>query len=177
MMYMCYLIKLLYSIELLNSFLELRITDLSCKTEAPLSDEVETNLETEDDYESLESDEYCLPNTTYSKLVNCKFMPDDYLYAPKSAEKQGISNAIDHIFIEKNDKEDKLQNIVEKIAYSRRKVKSKIWDEARPTISDKKGFGRFKTLYHDVIFIKKMENQNGIIMKMCIIKQIRCQLY
>lgn len=155
MMYMCYLIKLLYSIELLNSFLELRITYFSCKTEAPLSDEEETNLETEDDYESLESDEYCLPNTTYSKLVNCKFMPDDYLYAPKSAEKQGISNAIDHIFIEKNDKEDKLQNIVEKIAYSRRKVKSKIWDEARPTISDKKGFGRFKTLYHDVIFIKK----------------------
>lgn len=155
MMYICYLIKLLYSIELLSSFLELSVTDLSCKTEAPLSDEEETNFENEDDYESLESDEYCLPNTTYSKLINCKFMPDDYLYAPKSAEKQGVSNAIDHIFIEKNDKEDKLQTIVEKIAYSRRKVKSKIWDEARPTISDKKGFGRFKTLYHDVIFIKK----------------------
>lgn len=148
MMYMCYLIKLLYSIELLTSFLELKITDISCKTEAPLDDEDENE---EDAYESLKGDEYCLPNTPYSKLINCKFMPDDYLYAPKD------SNAVDYIFIDNCDKNDSLKQVVEKIAYSRRKVGSDFWSEARPTTSDKKGFGRFKPLYHDVIFIEKEE--------------------
>ena len=147
MMYICYLIKLLYSIELLSSFLELSITDLSCKTEAPLDDEDENGEE--DVYESFKGDEYCLPNTAYSRLINCKFMPDDYVYVPKN------TNAVDYIDIDYKYKNDDLKCVVEKIAYSRRKVGSKIWAEARPTSPDKKGFGRFKPLYHDVIFIEK----------------------
>lgn len=147
MMYMCYLIKLLYSIELLTSFLKLKATDLSSKTEAPLDDEDENS---EDDvYESFKGDEYCLPNTAYSRLINCKFMPDDYVYVPKN------TNAVDYIDIDYKYKNDDLKCVVEKIAYSRRKVGSKIWAEARPTSPDKKGFGRFKPLYHDVIFIEK----------------------
>lgn len=147
MMYMCYLIKLLYSIELLTSFLKLKATDLSSKTEAPLDDEDENGEE--DVYESFKGDEYCLPNTAYSRLINCKFMPDDYVYVPKN------TNAVDYIDIDYKYKNDDLKCIVEKIAYSRRKVGSKIWAEARPTSPDKKGFGRFKPLYHDVIFIEK----------------------
>ena len=147
MMYMCYLIKLLYSIELLTSFLKLKATDLSSKTEAPLDDEDENGEE--DVYESLKGDEYCLPNTAYSRLINCKFMPDDYVYVPKN------TNAVDYIDIDYKYKNDDLKCVVEKIAYSRRKVGSKIWAEARPTSPDKKGFGRFKPLYHDVIFIEK----------------------
>ena len=147
MMYMCYLIKLLYSIELLTSFLKLKATDLSSKTEAPLDDEDENGEE--DVYESFKGDEYCLPNTAYSRLINCKFMPDDYVYVPKN------TNAVDYIDIDYKYKNDDLKCVVEKIAYSRRKVGSKIWAEARPTSPDKKGFGRFKPLYHDVIFIEK----------------------
>lgn len=147
MMYMCYLIKLLYSIELLTSFLKLKATDLSSKTEAPLDDEDENGEE--DVYESFKGDEYCLPNTAYSRLINCKFMPDDYVYVPKN------TNAVDYIDIDYKYKNDDLKYVVEKIAYSRRKVGSKIWAEARPTSPDKKGFGRFKPLYHDVIFIEK----------------------
>ena len=147
MMYMCYLIKLLYSIELLTSFLKLKATDLSSKTEAPLDDEDENGEE--DVYESFKGDEYCLPNTAYSRLINCEFMPDDYVYVPKN------TNAVDYIDIDYKYKNDDLKCVVEKIAYSRRKVGSKIWAEARPTSPDKKGFGRFKPLYHDVIFIEK----------------------
>ena len=147
MMYMCYLIKLLYSIELLTSFLKLKATDLSSKTEAPLDDEDENGEE--DVYESFKGDEYCLPNTAYGRLINCKFMPDDYVYVPKN------TNAVDYIDIDYKYKNDDLKCVVEKIAYSRRKVGSKIWAEARPTSPDKKGFGRFKPLYHDVIFIEK----------------------
>lgn len=187
-MYFCYLIKVLYSIELLTAYLDLKAEDLNKIVDAPAdSDEDEddgdnaeenernnkenessdTNNKKEEEEDinaTRESDEFCFPNTPYSELINCTFMPNDFQYVPIWRS----SNAIDYISIsnDENEAEKKrkeLQDLAGQIAYSRIMRKSQIWDEARPESSGTSGFYRFRPLYHDQIFLpSEMEKQNKI---------------
>ncbi len=155
-MYFCYLVKILYSIELLTAFLNLKNEDLNKNVNAPTDDE--DNENDNDPNATRESDEFCFPNTPYSELINCTFMPDNFLYAPAH------SNAIDYIFIAQNIEEKDLRKLAGQIAYSRIMGKSKIWNEARPKTSTGSGFYRFRPLYHDQIFLpsemeKKKKNK------------------
>ena len=120
--------------------------------------------EEEDINATRESDEFCFPNTPYSELINCTFMPNDFQYVPIWRS----SNAIDYISIsnDENEAEKKrkeLQDLAGQIAYSRIMRKSQIWDEARPESSGTSGFYRFRPLYHDQIFLpSEMEKKNKI---------------
>lgn len=157
-MYFCYLIKLLYSIELLTAYLNLRAEDLNKNVDAPTDDD-DGNLEEgeEDENATRESNDFCLPNTPYSELINCTFMPNNFLYAPAN------SNTIDYIFIAKDIEEIELRKLADQIAYSRIMKMSPIWDEARPKSSGTSGFYRFRPLYHDQIFLpSEMEKKNKI---------------
>lgn len=175
-MYFCYLIKLLYSISLLNSLMCLREDDLTENKEAPVDlddfadaeeqdeDEEEDDDEEEEDDDDdtdfikfnedigRDGDEYCLPSNDYSKLVNCKFMPDDYFYAQKD------SNLVDHVFVLKKQKNiEGLKQIVKQICYSRIK-NERTWKSARPkNLSERRDFSAFKHMYHDQIIIENEE--------------------
>lgn len=157
-MYFCYLIKVLYSIELLIAYLDLKAEDLNKNVDAPTDDDDgNLNDEEEDENATRESDEFCFPNTPYSELINCTFMPDNFLYAPAH------SNAIDYISIAQNMEEKDLRKLAGQIAYSRIMGKSQIWDEARPKLSGTSGFYRFRPLYHDQIFLpSEMEKKNKV---------------
>ncbi len=166
-MYFCYLIKLLYSISLLNNLMLLKEDDLTENKEAPvdaddfLDDEKHDieNVKNEKDEEKnkdestnadliksnedigRDGDEYCLPDNAYSKLVNCKFMPDDYFYAQKD------SNLVDHVSVLKTHKTaEGLKQIVKQICYSRIK-NERTWKSARPkSFSEKRDFSSFKNI-------------------------------
>ncbi len=186
-MYFCYLIKVLYSIELLTAYLDLKAEDLNKIVDAPAdSDEDEdvgdnaeenernnkenessdTNNKKEEINATRESDEFCFPNTPYSELINCTFMPNDFQYVPIWRS----SNAIDYISISNDEneteverKKKELQEFAGQIAYSRIMRKSQIWDETRPESSGTSGFYRFRPLYHDQIFLpSEMEKKNKI---------------
>lgn len=157
-MYFCYLIKILYSIELLTAYLDLKAEDLNKNVDAPTDDD-DGNLEEgeEDENATRESNDFCLPDTPYSELINCTFMPNNFLYAPAN------SNTIDYIFIAKDIEEIELRKLADQIAYSRIMKMSPIWDEARPKSSGTSGFYRFRPLYHDQIFLpSEMEKKNKI---------------
>lgn len=157
-MYFCYLIKILYSIELLTAYLDLKAEDLNKNVDAPTDDD-DGNLEEgeEDENATRESNDFCLPNTPYSELINCTFMPNNFLYAPAN------SNTIDYIFIANDIEEIELRKLADQIAYSRIMKMSPIWDEARPKSSGTSGFYRFRPLYHDQIFLpSEMEKKNKI---------------
>ena len=167
-MYFCYLIKILYSIELLTAYLDLKAEDLNKNIDAPTDDD-DGNLEEgeEDEDATRESDEFCLPDTPYSELINCTFMPDGFKYVSARCS----SNAVNYISI-LNDKDElekeeeekkKLRELAGQIAYSRIMGKSQIWNEARPKSSGAGGFYRFRPLYHDQIFLpSEMEKKNKI---------------
>ncbi len=177
-MYFCYLIKLLYSISLLNNLMLLKEDDLTENKEAPVDaddfldgeehDIENVKNETDEEKNKGESintdpiksnedigrdgDEYCLPDNAYSKLVNCKFMPDDYFYAQKD------SNLVDHVSVLKTHKTaEGLKQIVKQICYSRIK-NERTWKSARPkSFSEKRDFSSFKHMYHDQIVIENDE--------------------
>lgn len=156
-MYFCYLIKVLYSIELLTAYLDLKAEDLNKNIDAPADDDENLEENEEDEDATRESDEFCLPDTPYSELINCTFMPNNFLYAPAD------SNTIDYIFITKDIEEIELRELAGQIAYSRIMGKSQIWNEARPKSSGTSGFYRFRPLYHDQIFLpSEMEKKNKI---------------
>lgn len=156
-MYFCYLIKILYSIELLTAYLDLKAEDLNKNIDAPADDNENLEEGEEDENATRESNDFCLPNTPYSELINCTFMPNNFLYAPAN------SNTIDYIFIAKDIEEIKLRKLADQIAYSRIMKMSPIWDEARPKSSGTSGFYRFRPLYHDQIFLpSEMEKKNKI---------------
>lgn len=156
-MYFCYLIKILYSIELLTAYLDLKAEDLNKNIDAPADDDENLEEGEEDENATRESNDFCLPNTPYSELINCTFMPNNFLYAPAN------SNTIDYIFIAKDIEEIELRKLADQIAYSRIMKMSPIWDEARPKSSGTSGFYRFRPLYHDQIFLpSEMEKKNKI---------------
>lgn len=179
-MYFCYLIKILYSIELLTAYLDLKAEDLNKNVDAPTDDD-DGNLEEgeEDEDATRESDEFCLPDTPYSELINCTFMPDGFKYVSARCS----SNAVNYISIlndkdeleeeeevvvvvvvvEREEEKKKLCKLADQIAYSRIMKMSPIWDEARPKSSGTSGFYRFRPLYHDQIFLpSEMEKKNKI---------------
>lgn len=181
-MYFCYLIKILYSIELLTAYLDLKAEDLNKNVDAPTDDD-DGNLEEgeEDEDATRESDEFCLPDTPYSELINCTFMPDGFKYVSARCS----SNAVNYISIlndkdeleeeeeeeeevvvvveEREEEKKKLCKLADQIAYSRIMGKSQIWNEARPKSSGAGGFYRFRPLYHDQIFLpSEMEKKNKI---------------
>lgn len=168
-MYFCYLIKVLYSIELLTAYLDLKAEDLNKNVDAPVDDDDgNLNEEEEDENATRESDEFCFPNTPYSELINCTFMPDGFKYVSARCS----SNAVNYISI-LNDKDElekeeeekkKLRELAGQIAYSRIMGKSQIWNEARPKSSGASGFYSFRPLYHDQIFLSEteMEKKNKI---------------
>lgn len=156
-MYFCYLIKILYSIELLTAYLDLKAEDLNKNIDAPADDDENLEEGEEDEDATRESNDFCLPDTPYSELINCTFMPNNFLYAPAN------SNTIDYIFIAKDIEEIELRKLADQIAYSRIMKMSPIWDEARPKSSGTSGFYRFRPLYHDQIFLpSEMEKKNKI---------------
>ena len=102
-MYLCYLIKLLYSIELLNSFLDLANKDIIRS------------------FGDISFDD----QKDYSLLINGKFMPETFGYT------YSFENFINYVDNETKILDEEVKKFINSICYSKIMRNSRIWTETR----------------------------------------------
>lgn len=137
-MYFSYLIKLLYSIELLYA--------LFGKYEISRDDNGNIKYTYVRNLNDIDYDSVC---DNYISLVNCKFTPDDFSYT------QFDENMISFIEAELDENDIALIDMVTNMSYSKIRRKSDIWNVARP-----KKIGTSSTYKHRPLFYNNLSKKD-----------------
>lgn len=137
-MYFSYLIKLLYSIELLYV--------LFGKYEISRDDNGNIKYTYVRNLNDIDYDSVC---DNYISLVNCKFTPDDFSYT------QFDENMISFIEAELDENDIALIDMVTNMSYSKIRRKSDIWNVARP-----KKIGTSSTYKHRPLFYNNLSKKD-----------------
>lgn len=139
-MYIVYLIKVMYSIEL-----------LFCLMKSTGFDKVSGVFDINYD----ENDEYLL-------LINGKFVPDNFTYT------SGSENLLNYIDVKTgfdNSKTDFILNCLNKIGYSRIKRKSGIWKAARPKDAEQRSYYKYRPVFTNetIVDLQEIKGKDDII--------------
>lgn len=135
-MYMSYLIKLLYSIEILYSFVD-ECEEIK-EDKAPIK---------------LGRINFNDAEKKYERLINCKFLPDDFDYTSRD------ENLISHIDAAVDD-DSELICLVKDVSYSKIRRYSDIWFVARPKELNVKSQYKYRPIFNSEMSSDDLRRNN-----------------